>query len=109
MSTPATRELLERSAAHLTAADLARLGESLLGDTSFEPTFALEPRLWATLEHALEVVGRDARSAGITGTLSLVTPAWDDNGHAWVEFEGDYHGNGIPPSLGYSAEGAGSA
>ncbi|MEV0379477.1 hypothetical protein [Nonomuraea sp. NPDC050643] len=98
--TPATRELLERPVAELTTADLIRLGESLLADVGFEPTFALEPRLWATLEHALEAVKRDVRAQGITGTLRLATPDWDGSGHARVEFQGDYHGNGIPPTAG---------
>ncbi|MBB6556017.1 hypothetical protein [Nonomuraea rubra] len=69
-------------------------------DTNFEPSFALEPGLWAVLEHALEVVERDVRARGITGTLRLITPDWDDRGEAWVEFQGCYHGNGIPPSTG---------
>ncbi|RVX46883.1 hypothetical protein EDD27_9796 [Nonomuraea polychroma] len=105
-STPATRELLERPATHLTTADLTRLSESLLGDANFEPTFALEPRLWTTLEHALEVVERDVRTSGITGTLRLVTQDWDSSGLAWVEFQGGYHGNGIEPIAGSSAQGA---
>ncbi|MFI7706592.1 hypothetical protein [Nonomuraea sp. NPDC049480] len=105
-STPATQELLERPAAHLTTADLTRLGESLLSETNFEPTFALEPRLWATLEHALEVVERDVRTRGINGTLRLVTYDWDSRGLAWVEFQGGYHGNGIEPIAGSSAQGA---
>ncbi|MGP4096526.1 DDE-type integrase/transposase/recombinase [Nonomuraea sp. KM90] len=100
MSTPATQELLERPATRLTTADLTRLGESLLRDTNFEPTFALEPRLWATLEHALKVVERDVRARGITGKLRLVTHDWDNGGHAWVEFQGDHHGNGISPITG---------
>ncbi|MBE1589571.1 hypothetical protein ACFPOI_09350 [Nonomuraea angiospora] len=104
--TPATRELLDRSPAHLTTEDLTRLGESLLGEINFEPTFALEPRLWATLEHSLEVVERDVRSGGIIGTLSLVTYDWDCSGHAWVEFQGGSHGNGIPPIAGNDAQGA---
>ncbi|MEV0826549.1 hypothetical protein [Nonomuraea rubra] len=69
-------------------------------DTNFEPSFALEPGLWAVLVHALEVVERDVRARGITGTLRLITPDWDDRGEAWVEFQGCYHGNGIPPSTG---------
>ncbi|MGW7478652.1 hypothetical protein ACWGH8_08750 [Nonomuraea muscovyensis] len=105
-STPATQEILERPAAHLTAADLTRLGESLLRDANFEPSFALEPRLWATLEHALEVVKRDVRAGGITSTLRLVTHDWDSRGRAWVEFQGGYHGNGIDPIAGCSAQGA---
>lgn len=100
VSTPATRELLERPAAHLTTADLTRLAESLLREINFEPTFALEPRLWTTLERALEVVERDVRTRGITGTLRLVTHDWDSSGLAWVEFQGLYHGNGIPPIVG---------
>ncbi|MBF8189683.1 hypothetical protein ITP53_28915 [Nonomuraea sp. K274] len=100
VSTPATRELLQRPPAHLTTADLIRLGERLLGDTNFEPTFASEPRLWTTLEHALDVVKRDVRARGITGTLRLVTHDWDSRGLAWVEFQGGYHGNGIPPIMG---------
>ncbi|WP_433250831.1 hypothetical protein ACQPYK_04845 [Streptosporangium sp. CA-135522] len=106
VSTPATRELLGRPAAHLTTADLTRLGESLLGDTNFEPAFALEPSLWATLKHALEVVERDVRSGGINGALRLVTHDWDGSRHAWVEFQGSYHGNGIPPIVGNDAQGA---
>ncbi|MEV1170890.1 hypothetical protein [Nonomuraea sp. NPDC049784] len=109
VSTPATRELLERPVARLTPADLTRLGESLLRDTGFEPTFALEPRMWDVLEQALKVVERDVRAAGITGTLRLVTQDWDDNGHAWVEFQGGYwsnHGTSIPPSAGSDVQGA---
>lgn len=103
-STPATRELLERPAVHLTTADLTRLGESLLHDADFEPSFALEPRLWTTLEHALEVVKRDVRAGGITGSLRLVTPGWDSRGLAWVEFQGGCHGNGIDPIVGSGAQ-----
>lgn len=99
VSTPATR-------AQLTAADLTRLCESLLSETGFEPTFALEPRLWTTLEHALEIVKRDVRSGGITGALSLAIPDWDQRRQAWVEFQGGYHGNGIEPIAGSSAQGA---
>ncbi|MEU4233875.1 hypothetical protein AB0F17_57195 [Nonomuraea sp. NPDC026600] len=106
VNTPATRELLERPAAHLTTADLTRLGESLLGDIHFAPSFAIEPRLWTTLEHALEVVERDVRTGGINGTLRLVTHDWDSRGFAWVEFQGGYHGNGIPPILGSDTQGA---
>ncbi|MGI5284631.1 hypothetical protein ACQEVF_15000 [Nonomuraea polychroma] len=105
-STPATRELLERPAAHLTTADLTRLSETLLGDINFEPTFAIEPRLWTTLEHALEVVKRDVRTGGITGTLRLISHDWDSRGLAWVEFQGGYHGNGISPILGSDPQGA---
>ncbi|GAA2409521.1 hypothetical protein GCM10010404_79350 [Nonomuraea africana] len=65
--TPATREILEHPAAPLTAANLARLGEGLLRDTGFEPTFALDPALRAVLDTALIVVERDVRAAGITG------------------------------------------
>ncbi|MEV4550961.1 hypothetical protein [Nonomuraea wenchangensis] len=60
----------------MTTADLTRLGESLLRDSNFEPTFALEPRLWATLEQALEVVERDVRARGITSTLRLISHDW---------------------------------
>jgi hypothetical protein len=67
---------------------------------------ALEPRLWATLEHALEVVERDVRTSGITGELRLVTHDWDSRGLAWVKFQGGYHGNGIEPIAGSSAQGA---
>ncbi|RCG19157.1 hypothetical protein DQ384_38445 [Sphaerisporangium album] len=100
MRTPATRELLERPTAHLTAQDLTRLGEDLLRDTGFEPTFALEPRLWTALEQALMTVERDVRATGLSGTLRLVSPEWDDSGQAWVEFQGIHHGNGIRPGVG---------
>ncbi|MFG1619806.1 hypothetical protein [Nonomuraea wenchangensis] len=106
MSTPATQELLKRPAAQLTTADLTRLGESLLRDSNFEPTFALEPRLWATLEHALEVVERDVRARGITGTLRLISHDWGNGSQAWVEFQGGYHGNGIPPIVGSDPQSA---
>ncbi|GAA3245978.1 hypothetical protein [Nonomuraea helvata] len=106
VSTPATRELLERPTADLTAADLTRLGRSLLRDIDFQPTFALEPGLWAALEQALSVVERDVRGAGITGTLRLVVPDWDDSGSARVEFQGGHHGNGIWPVEGSDAQGA---
>lgn len=106
LRTPAVRELLECPAAHLTAADLTRLGERLLGDTNFEPTFTLEPALWVALEQALKVVERDVRAAGITGTLRLVIPDWDDSGQAWVEFQGICQGNGIRPIVGSDAQSA---
>ncbi|AQZ67229.1 hypothetical protein BKM31_42415 [[Actinomadura] parvosata subsp. kistnae] len=109
VSTPATQELLERPAARLPPADLTRLGESLLRDTGFEPTFALEPRMWDVLEQALKVVERDVRAAEITGTLRLITHDRDDNGHAWVEFQGGYwsnHGTSIPPIAGGDVQGA---
>ncbi|MFG3440966.1 hypothetical protein ACGF0J_27260 [Nonomuraea sp. NPDC047897] len=105
-STPTTLEIIERSGTHLTMADLTRLGESLLRDAHFEPSFALEPRLWTTLEHALEVVKRDVRAGGITVTLRLVTHDWDSRGRAWVDFQGGCHGNGIDPIAGSSAQGA---
>ncbi|MEU0572182.1 hypothetical protein ABZ297_43205 [Nonomuraea sp. NPDC005983] len=106
MSTPATRELLERVTAHLTAADVTRLGRGLLRDANFEPTFSHDPSLWAALEQALNVVERDVRSAGITGPLRLVIPDWDGSGHAWVEFRGGCQGNGIWPAEGSNAQGA---
>ncbi|MFI9840584.1 hypothetical protein ACIHFD_26360 [Nonomuraea sp. NPDC051941] len=104
ISTPATRELLERPTAHLTTADVTRLGKRLLRDVRFEPTFALKPSLWVALEQALKLVERDVRSRGITGTLRLVIPDWDDSGHAWVEFRDGYHGNGIRPAEGRDAQ-----
>ncbi|GAA2307971.1 hypothetical protein GCM10010149_67490 [Nonomuraea roseoviolacea subsp. roseoviolacea] len=100
ISTPATQELLERSPAQLTTADLTRLGESLLRDAGYKPSFAVEPRLWATLENALEVVERDVRTRGITGALRLIEHDWGNGGCAWVEFRGGYHGNGIDPMWG---------
>ncbi|NUP21457.1 MAG: hypothetical protein HOV96_30620 [Nonomuraea sp.] len=105
VSTPATREL-QRPAAHRTPADLTRLGRSLLTDINFEPSFTIEPRLWTTLEHALEVVKRDVRAGGITDSLRLATHDCDDRRLAWVEFQDDYHGNGIPSIMGSEAQGA---
>ncbi|MFG1679970.1 hypothetical protein ACGFNP_07325 [Nonomuraea sp. NPDC049269] len=70
-----------------------------------EPTFALEPRLWTTLERALEVVERDVRTGGITGTLRLTTHEEDSRSLAWVEFQGRYHGNGIPANAGSDPQG----
>ncbi|MEU8271766.1 hypothetical protein AB0B89_31990 [Sphaerisporangium sp. NPDC049002] len=78
----------------------ARVGEGLLRDTGFVPTFALEPSLWTALERALEMVERDVHATGITGTLRLVIPDWDVGGQAWVEFRGTHHGNGIRPIAG---------
>jgi hypothetical protein len=104
--TVAVQEVLERPTADLTVADLTRLGERLLDDIGFEPTFALEPGLWATLEQALGIVERDVRAAGIAGTLRLVTPGWDHSGQAWVEFQGGHHGNGIRPVAGRGLQGA---
>ncbi|GIH94131.1 hypothetical protein ACFFMN_25565 [Planobispora siamensis] len=97
VSTAVTRELLERPAAELTAADLARLGEALLGEIGFKPGFALEPGLLAPLEEALKIVERDVRATGITGTLRMVLPDWDTMGLARVEFEGICQGNGLGP------------
>ncbi|MGW3361615.1 hypothetical protein ACWDOR_01575 [Streptosporangium canum] len=97
VSTPVTRELLERPAAELTAADLTRLGEALLDDVGFGPTFALEPGLLAPMEEALKVVERDVRAAGITGTLRMIVPDWGAMGMARVEFRGICHGNGLGP------------
>lgn len=99
-SSPVTRELLERLATELTAADLARLGEALLDEIGFGPTFALEPDLLVPLEEALKVVERDVRAAGITGTLRMIVPDWDVMGMAWVESEGICRGNGIRPGTG---------
>ncbi|MFI6921941.1 hypothetical protein ACIBIZ_18510 [Nonomuraea spiralis] len=96
-STPTARELLDPATAPLISADLARLGESLLRDVNYIPTFALEPRLWTPLVQALEIVERDVRTSGISGTLRLATYDWDIRGHAWVEYQGLFHGNGIPP------------
>ncbi|MFD0888750.1 hypothetical protein ACFQ08_29790 [Streptosporangium algeriense] len=100
VSTPATRELLERRTAELTAADVFRLGEALLGEVRFVPTYALEPALLAELEEDLKVVERDLRATGITGTLRVIIPDWDFMGMAWVEFDGLCQGNGIPPGSG---------
>ncbi|MER6825638.1 hypothetical protein ABT352_06595 [Streptosporangium sp. NPDC000563] len=97
VSTPVTRELLERLATELTAADLARLGEALLGGIGFIPSFALEPSLLVSLEEALKDVERDVRASGITGTLRMIVPDRDSMGMAWVEFEGICQGNGISP------------
>lgn len=106
VTTSATQELLARPLAHLTAADLTRLSRSLLNEAGFEPTFTLEPRLWTTLVQALEIVERDVRAKGITGTFRLATPDWDDSGYAWVEFQGIYQGNGIGPDEAHHAQGA---
>ncbi|MBB2911007.1 hypothetical protein FHS43_002272 [Streptosporangium becharense] len=103
VSTPVTRELLERPAAGLTAAELARLGEALLDGIGFGPSFALEPGLLVPLEEALKVVERDVRAAGITGTLRMIVPDWDTMGMAWVEFEGICQGNGLGPGTGTGA------
>ncbi|WP_433513171.1 hypothetical protein ACQP2T_57690 [Nonomuraea sp. CA-143628] len=54
---------------------------------------AFEPRPLTALEQALEVVERDVRVRGITGTLRLITPG--DGALTWVEFQGGYHGAGI--------------
>lgn len=106
LSTATTRELLESSAARLGAADLARLGDGLLDDIDFRPGFAVDPQSWATLEQALEVVERDVRASGITGRLRLITDPLRGRHDAQVEFEGSYHGNGIPPEAGGDAQGA---
>ncbi|AWS40350.1 hypothetical protein [Streptosporangium sp. 'caverna'] len=100
VSTAVTRELLQRPATELTAADLARLGEALLDGIGFGPTFALEPGLLVPLEEALKVVERDVRAAGIAGTLRMIVPDWDAMGMAWVEFEGICQGNGLRPGTG---------
>ncbi|MFG1709518.1 hypothetical protein ACFLIM_40675 [Nonomuraea sp. M3C6] len=105
VSTPATREILERPLARLTERDLARLGRRLLKDAGFEPTFALVPDLWVALERALRAVERDARATGTTGALRLVMPDWDDSGQAWVEFRGVCQGNGIRPVEGGDPDG----
>jgi hypothetical protein len=102
--TSAVREILDRPTAHLTTADVTRLGRRLLDDINFEPTFALEPRLWAALEQALEIVERDVRATGITGLLRLVI--LDQDGHARVEFQGGCQGNGISPGQAGDAQGA---
>jgi hypothetical protein len=104
VSTPVTRELLERPAGEPSVADLTRLGGSLLRAAHFEPTFALDPTLWTTLESALAVVERDVRTVGFTGTLRLIIPDWDGGRNAWVEYKGEYHGNGIPPFAGEDAQ-----
>jgi hypothetical protein len=59
--------------------------------------FTQEPRLWAALEQALEVVERDVRATGIIGTPRLIVPDWDPQGLAWVEFRGICQGNGLWP------------
>jgi hypothetical protein len=103
--TPITRELLERPTTDLTVADLTRLGETLLEEINFGPTFALEPSLLVPLEQALKVVERDVRAAGITGTLRFVVPDdWNDKGEAWVEFQGIRQGNGLGPGEGIDAQ-----
>jgi hypothetical protein len=99
-STRATREILERPLTELTTTDLTRLGERLLRDANFKPSFTLEPMLWAALEQALSIVERDVRTTGITGTLKLTIPDWDPSGQARVEFQGICQGNGISPTEG---------
>jgi len=76
------------------------VAEAILRETSFEPTFELEPGWWRALEDALAVVERDARATGVTGPLRLVVPEWEEYGRAWVEFRGSFQGNGMPPSTG---------
>ncbi len=66
----------------------------------FEQTFTRDPRLWARLEHALTIVERDVRTVGFTGELRLITLDGDGDRSAWVEYKGDYHGNGIPACAG---------
>lgn len=68
--------------------------ERLIG--RFEQTFTRDPRLWTRLEHALTIVERDVRTVGFTGKLRLITHGWDGDRSAWVEYKGDYHGEGIP-------------
>ncbi|MET8864372.1 hypothetical protein ABZW11_15645 [Nonomuraea sp. NPDC004580] len=107
VSTPATREFLESDPAPLCqTADLSRVAEAVLRETSFEPPFELEPGWWHTLEEALAVVERDARATGVTGTLRLNVPDWDPQGYARVEFRGAYQGNGMAPSTGSDPVGA---
>ncbi|MEV4802878.1 hypothetical protein AB0K18_22955 [Nonomuraea sp. NPDC049421] len=101
VSTPATREFLESD-----PADLSRVAQAVLRETSFEPPFAVEPGWWRTLEEALAVVERDARATGVTGTLRLNVPDWDPHGYARVEFRGAYQGNGMAPSTGSDPVGA---
>lgn len=36
----------------------------------------------------------------------MAIPDWDDAGHAWVEFQGIYQGNGIDPGDAHHAQGA---
>ncbi|MEV4562148.1 hypothetical protein AB0K12_00100 [Nonomuraea sp. NPDC049419] len=95
ISTPATREFLESD-----PADLHRVAEAVLRETSFTSPFELEPGWWRTLEEALAVVERDARATGVTGTLRLNVPDWDPHGYARVEFRGAYQGNSMAPSTG---------
>lgn len=91
---PAARKLLERPAAELSADEVTRLGAALLRDANFEPTFAVDPTLWTTLERALAIVERDVRAAGITGTLRLIRNDCN-GGERRRGGAGDDHGAGV--------------
>ncbi|RJL32590.1 hypothetical protein [Bailinhaonella thermotolerans] len=89
---PAVREILERLPADLTPGDLARLGRALLDGVAFGSGS------WAALEHALDVVRRDLRAAGVDGPVRLTLPDWDPEADApRVEFRGFYQGLPVEP------------
>jgi hypothetical protein len=101
LSCPAVREILERRTAELTPEEVARLGQDLLTEMSFEPGFDLEPGLWTTLETAVKMVERDVRASGIEAVLGIAIPGWDrDSGCARVEFRGGCGGPAIWPRSG---------
>lgn len=95
------RELAEQSADRAGPAVLADLARRTLEAVEFEPGFAIEPRLLAGLEQALQTVSADLRATGLTGAARLVVNDGSGPPRAFVEFGGTFgHGNGIAPGNG---------
>jgi hypothetical protein len=95
------RELAEQSAWGDDPARLAELARQTLEAAEFGPGFALEPRLLARLEQALQIVSADLRATGLTGPARLVLNDGGEPSHAFVEFGGTFGpGNGITPGNG---------
>ncbi|GAB3660048.1 hypothetical protein GCM10027589_21520 [Actinocorallia lasiicapitis] len=71
---------------------------ALLESLEFEPDFALAPELREPVAEAFALVERDVRARGLTGSLELTYPEWDDGARAFPVYDGEQHGNGITAS-----------
>lgn len=104
---PAVRELVALAPHELTDARAAELARALLAH--FEPDFVLAPERWDTLVAMLRIAVRDLRRSGPDpeAEVELVRPEWArDFDLAYVFYNGQTHGGGIPSGAGTDRESA---
>jgi hypothetical protein len=79
---------------------LADLARQALDAVDYVPTFAVEPRLLATLAQVLAEVVPDIRATGLEGDARLVVLEGSEPPHAYVRYRGRPagHSSGLAPS-----------